>query len=187
MGRTHFRGHAKPHARQCRVCGCTDSDCSGCVARTGAPCHWVRNDLCSACVPAESPRPAQQTAEPKILGVRDLFDFGQCLTLSAFIEQLQLFAEPREPDGAEKLLEALIAMARLARQTEEACRLNPRFAAKYTAQHNEIIHKEARAFRDKVWGFEICSDCHRASFYGHDGYPFICSICQKTKGEGKAS
>jgi len=36
--------------RTCRVCGCTDADCSGCVDRTGAPCHWVAPDLCSACV-----------------------------------------------------------------------------------------------------------------------------------------
>jgi hypothetical protein len=36
----------------CRVCGCTDEDCSGCVRRTGEPCSWVEADLCSACVPA---------------------------------------------------------------------------------------------------------------------------------------
>lgn len=34
----------------CRRCGCTDDDCSACVARTGSPCHWVEPDLCSACV-----------------------------------------------------------------------------------------------------------------------------------------
>lgn len=33
----------------CRVCGCTDDDCSGCVERSGEPCHWVEPDLCSAC------------------------------------------------------------------------------------------------------------------------------------------
>jgi hypothetical protein len=33
----------------CRVCGCTDDDCSQCVAKTGEPCHWVESDLCSAC------------------------------------------------------------------------------------------------------------------------------------------
>ena len=33
----------------CRVCGCTDVDCSGCVERTGEPCSWVEADLCSAC------------------------------------------------------------------------------------------------------------------------------------------
>jgi hypothetical protein len=36
----------------CRVCGCTDADCSGCIERTGQPCMWVpgEGDLCTACV-----------------------------------------------------------------------------------------------------------------------------------------
>lgn len=44
--------------RRCRVCGCTDVDCSGCIARTGMPCWWVADDLCSACVerPADESR-----------------------------------------------------------------------------------------------------------------------------------
>lgn len=33
----------------CRVCGCTDEDCSRCIARTGMACDWVEDDLCSAC------------------------------------------------------------------------------------------------------------------------------------------
>jgi hypothetical protein len=33
----------------CRVCGCTDEDCSGCIKKTGEPCYWVEPDLCSAC------------------------------------------------------------------------------------------------------------------------------------------
>ena len=47
--------------RACCVCGCTDDDCSGCVGRTGEPCHWVGANLCSACadIPAvpNAPRP----------------------------------------------------------------------------------------------------------------------------------
>lgn len=35
--------------RKCRVCGCTEGDCRQCVEKTGTPCHWVENDLCSAC------------------------------------------------------------------------------------------------------------------------------------------
>jgi len=35
--------------RKCRVCGCTDGDCRQCVEKTGKPCHWVEDDLCSAC------------------------------------------------------------------------------------------------------------------------------------------
>jgi hypothetical protein len=37
--------------RTCRLCGCADDDCSGCIERTGEPCHWVEPDLCSACMP----------------------------------------------------------------------------------------------------------------------------------------
>ena len=36
--------------RKCRVCGCTENDCRQCVEKTGSPCHWVEDDLCSACV-----------------------------------------------------------------------------------------------------------------------------------------
>jgi hypothetical protein len=38
-------------SRVCRVCKCTDDDCSQCVAKTGAPCFWYEPDLCSACAP----------------------------------------------------------------------------------------------------------------------------------------
>lgn len=34
----------------CRVCGCTDDDCSQCVEKTGEPCSWIERDLCSACL-----------------------------------------------------------------------------------------------------------------------------------------
>lgn len=37
---------------KCVVCGCTDHDCSGCIARTGEPCWWFGPDLCSACAMA---------------------------------------------------------------------------------------------------------------------------------------
>jgi hypothetical protein len=41
--------------RTCRVCGCTDDDCSDCIRRTGAACHWIEADLCSACKPRRTP------------------------------------------------------------------------------------------------------------------------------------
>lgn len=41
--------------RRCRVCACTDLDCSRCIARTGEPCTWVEPDLCSACWSADRP------------------------------------------------------------------------------------------------------------------------------------
>lgn len=36
--------------RACRICGCTEEDCRQCIEKTGEPCHWVAEDLCSACV-----------------------------------------------------------------------------------------------------------------------------------------
>jgi hypothetical protein len=44
-----------PPSGQCRVCGCTDDDCTGCVERTGQACTWVESNLCSACIPTEVP------------------------------------------------------------------------------------------------------------------------------------
>ena len=43
-----WAGHDAP-ARACRVCGCTDDDCTQCIEKTGQRCHWVEPDLCSAC------------------------------------------------------------------------------------------------------------------------------------------
>ena len=40
---------AKQRVRKCRVCGCTDNDCRRCIERTGQPCSWVEENLCSAC------------------------------------------------------------------------------------------------------------------------------------------
>lgn len=41
---------------RCRVCGCTESDCSQCIEKTGEPCSWVpelyddeEGPLCTAC------------------------------------------------------------------------------------------------------------------------------------------
>ena len=37
--------------RICRVCSCTDGDCSQCVERTGLPCAWYGSgfDVCGSC------------------------------------------------------------------------------------------------------------------------------------------
>ena len=51
--------HYLSTARICRVCQCTELDCSGCVERTGIPCHWLADDLCSACG-----EPAAETDAP---------------------------------------------------------------------------------------------------------------------------
>ena len=37
------------YGQSCRVCGCTEFDCTDCVERTGEPCSWIEEDLCSAC------------------------------------------------------------------------------------------------------------------------------------------
>jgi hypothetical protein len=36
----------------CMVCECTEDDCSGCIQRTGGPCHWLNENrtVCSACL-----------------------------------------------------------------------------------------------------------------------------------------
>lgn len=48
-----MREEVRPRpVRSCRVCGCTDGDCRGCIERTGYPCSWVDADLCSACAVA---------------------------------------------------------------------------------------------------------------------------------------
>lgn len=41
--------HEHVIATACRVCGCTDDDCSQCIEKTGHPCHWIEPGLCSAC------------------------------------------------------------------------------------------------------------------------------------------
>lgn len=38
--------------RSCRICMCTDQDCTSCIERTGHACYWVEDDLCSACAGA---------------------------------------------------------------------------------------------------------------------------------------
>lgn len=42
--------HEAVAQKRCRVCGCTDTNCSQCVEKTGSPCYWIEADLCSACV-----------------------------------------------------------------------------------------------------------------------------------------
>ena len=51
--------------RRCKVCGCTDDDCRQCIEKTGEPCWWVSDDLCSACVQ----RPSQPSS-PRTLKIK---------------------------------------------------------------------------------------------------------------------
>lgn len=36
-------------SQTCKVCGCTDYDCRQCIEKTGKPCYWFEDNLCSAC------------------------------------------------------------------------------------------------------------------------------------------
>lgn len=49
-------GSDRVQPKMCRICGCTDDDCSKCIEKTGQPCHWVKDGLCSACVGQSEPR-----------------------------------------------------------------------------------------------------------------------------------
>jgi hypothetical protein len=69
---------------RCRVCGCTDDDCSSCVLATGESCWWVdeSHTLCSRCVDHLAPAPACN-ATRSIAG-RDCDDvFAGCSPLNA--------------------------------------------------------------------------------------------------------
>jgi len=39
--------------RICYNCGCTESNCEACIKRTGQPCFWLDQNLCSACADSE--------------------------------------------------------------------------------------------------------------------------------------
>lgn len=39
----------KMNSQVCQICGCTDYDCRECIERTGEPCYWFSENLCSAC------------------------------------------------------------------------------------------------------------------------------------------
>lgn len=60
-----------PTVHACILCGCTDNDCSRCIARTGQPCHWIDEgkSICSACV---KPSPGEDLLEHR--GKRALFE-----------------------------------------------------------------------------------------------------------------
>ncbi|HRH71438.1 MAG TPA: hypothetical protein PLB89_18200 [Flavobacteriales bacterium] len=47
--------------RECRVCHCTEMN--ACVSEDGVPCHWVEEDLCSACDPDDE---ALDTEPPQV-------------------------------------------------------------------------------------------------------------------------
>jgi phospholipid N-methyltransferase len=52
---------------RCRVCGCTEEDCRVCIVRSGGPCHWVEDDLCSACT--DDARKKRYAVAAQVLGL----------------------------------------------------------------------------------------------------------------------
>ena len=54
-------------ARACRVCGCRDEAIrDSCLDdQTGEPCHWVEEDLCSACEGKDECRKSNDEGNPK--------------------------------------------------------------------------------------------------------------------------
>ena len=47
--RARRRKRTPPPYSVCLGCQCTERDCARCIKLTGAPCWWVRSNLCSAC------------------------------------------------------------------------------------------------------------------------------------------
>jgi len=35
--------------KKCKICECTDDNCTSCVEKTGIPCYWFSDNICSAC------------------------------------------------------------------------------------------------------------------------------------------
>jgi ParB/RepB/Spo0J family partition protein len=51
--------------QKCRVCGCTEDDCSQCIEASGRPCSWVKGqpNLCTRCKDEQDAAAAKQKAE----------------------------------------------------------------------------------------------------------------------------
>lgn len=97
--------------RACRVCGCTDD--RACVDdRTKQPCHWVAQDLCSACVGLE--QLIQQQTLAKGLALGDALKEWEEMNGAPAGEELEPFAVfmfSRGFDAAQALAEALAMVA----------------------------------------------------------------------------
>lgn len=86
--------------RSCRICGCTDDDCSQCVEKTGMPCSWVEDDLCSACH-VEPPVKALADDCPRcnIPWVTCPCDSTPDQQRGTDPASVAILGDPREPDG----------------------------------------------------------------------------------------
>jgi len=97
--------------RECRICGCTENRACR-DPRTGHPCAWVAEDLCSACVPQALLQKQMRMAAGFALA--DALQEWQELHGAPVDETLQEFAAfffSRGFDGALAFVEALEEVA----------------------------------------------------------------------------
>ncbi|WP_426624518.1 hypothetical protein ACPPVW_18505 [Leifsonia sp. McL0607] len=109
-----------PAVRACRVCGCTDADCSGCIERTGEPCSWVsrEDDLCTAC--------ARPVGDPQLV--------------------IQLLAVPKSDGPASiQLRNALVVVCTECPDRRPVLRETLREAVLERDAHNDIVHAKTSA------------------------------------------
>jgi chromatin remodeling complex protein RSC6/RNA polymerase-binding transcription factor DksA len=71
--------------RRCRVCGCTKYNCKQCIEKTGSPCTWVEEDLCSACqerpaVKVIDERASSSEVVPEIIAAPVPIDFFHAIS-----------------------------------------------------------------------------------------------------------
>ncbi len=93
---------------KCRICGCTDEDCRLCIARTGQPCHWVEEDLCSACTDAARLLHLVKQIKEATLAIGELLDNryvgDPVVQIQNEIKRKQLFA------AREAIIKDLVAL-----------------------------------------------------------------------------
>lgn len=92
--------NSKTTERKCRVCGCTEDDCSQCIEKTGTVCRWVEDDLCSACVDATGKRYLYHGEEIFVspgLGGKEFGTFKKTKS-GAGIKRIVIDAMPMVPD-----------------------------------------------------------------------------------------
>lgn len=74
------RKDAKDAKQKCRVCGCTDLDCTQCIVAQGYPCQWVEDDLCSRCAKELGYRAAEPTEKTVSQKIRRCMDLREMIT-----------------------------------------------------------------------------------------------------------
>ncbi|MDR1177242.1 MAG: hypothetical protein LBK64_00295, partial [Spirochaetaceae bacterium] len=90
--------------RKCRVCGCTENDCRLCIEKTGAPCFWIEDDLCSACVREAYPDIASAPVETRnsmYAGIRLLILFNGAVIRKRETNGKTVFAVQADIEDAE--------------------------------------------------------------------------------------